>query len=51
MGEMRNAYSILARKRPLRRCRHIWKENSRMDFKEIGWEGVDLFHMNQDRDQ
>jgi hypothetical protein len=26
--------------RPLRRPRHKWEHNIRMDFGEIGWEGV-----------
>jgi hypothetical protein len=42
MGEMRNAYSILAGKpegkRPLGRHKHRWQDNIRMDLKEIGWE-------------
>jgi hypothetical protein len=25
--------------------------NIRMDFREIGWEGVDWMHLSQDRDQ
>jgi hypothetical protein len=40
MGEMRNAYSILVGKpegkRPLRRPRHRWEDNIRMDLREIG---------------
>jgi hypothetical protein len=28
-------------KRPLRRYRHIWKDNIRMDLMEIGWKAVD----------
>jgi hypothetical protein len=43
-GEMRNAYNILVGKpegkRPLRRCRHRWKD-IRMDLRVIMWEGVD----------
>jgi len=37
MGEMRNACKILVRKpegmRPLRRCRHTWEDNIRMDLR------------------
>jgi nucleobase transporter 1/2 len=40
IGEMRNAYNILVgkpeEKRPLRRLRHRWGYNIRMDFMEIG---------------
>jgi hypothetical protein len=43
-GKMKNAYSILVRKsegkRPLRRLKHRWEYNIRMDFGEIVWEGV-----------
>jgi len=52
MREMRNAYKIMVRKhegeRPLRRPRHGWEDNIRMD---IGWEGVDWMHVAEDRDQ
>jgi hypothetical protein len=44
MGE-RNFYSILIGKpegkRPLERTRYRWEDNIRMDFREIGYEGVD----------
>jgi len=55
MGEMRNSYRISVGrhegKKPLGRPRHRWKDNIRMDLKEIGWEGVDWMHLVQDRDQ
>jgi hypothetical protein len=41
----------LEEKRPLRRPRHTWEGNIRMDLSEIGWEGVDWIHLAQDRDQ
>jgi hypothetical protein len=41
MHGIRNAYKVLVRKhegmRPLGRPRHSWKDNIRMDLKEIGW--------------
>jgi hypothetical protein len=44
---MRNDYSILVwkpeGKRPLGRPRRRWKNNIRMDLREIGWEVVDWF--------
>jgi len=44
MGEMRNIYNILIgkpdKKTPLRRPKHRW-EDIRMDFRKVGWEGVD----------
>jgi hypothetical protein len=49
MSEMRNAYKIFVRKpegnRPLRRPRHRWEDNIRMDLGEIVWEGMDWIHM------
>jgi hypothetical protein len=39
------------RKRQLGRPRHRWEDDSRMDRKEIGWEGVDWIHLTHDRDQ
>jgi hypothetical protein len=38
-------------KRPLGRPRHRWVDNIKMDFREIGWDGVDWIDMAQDRDQ
>jgi hypothetical protein len=44
MGEMRNAYNILVWKSegkiPLERPRSRWKDNVRMDLREIGLEDV-----------
>jgi len=54
MGEMKNAQDILVRKckgkRPLRIPRHRWEHNIRMNLRVIWWEGVDWFHLAQDRD-
>jgi hypothetical protein len=53
MGEKRNAYGILVGKpegkRP--RPRRRWMNNIKMDLREIGWDGVDLMDMAQNRDQ
>jgi hypothetical protein len=42
MGEMRNPYKILVGKpegkTSLRRLRHRWEDNIKMDLREIGWE-------------
>jgi hypothetical protein len=38
-------------KRPLVRPRCRWENNIKMDIKRIGWAGVDLIHLTQDRDQ
>jgi len=32
-------------KRPLRRLRHRWEDNIRMDLREIQWEGVEHIHL------
>jgi hypothetical protein len=45
IGEKRNAYRILVGnsegKKPLRRARRRWMGNIKMDFREIGWGGMD----------
>jgi hypothetical protein len=38
-------------KRPLGRPRPRWVDNIKMDFREIGWDGMDRIDMAQDRDQ
>jgi hypothetical protein len=38
-------------KRPLGRPRCRWDDNMKMDLTEIGWGGMDLIHLPQDRDQ
>jgi hypothetical protein len=54
-GGKRNAYRILVRKvegkRPLGRPSRRWKDNMRMDHREVGWDGMDLIDLAQDRDQ
>jgi len=55
MGKMKITYSILGGKpegkRPLRRPRCRWEDNSRMYHMEIGWEVLDWIHLAEDRDQ
>jgi hypothetical protein len=45
MGQIESLYKTLVGKpegkRPRGRPRHRWKDNVRMDLREIGWEGVD----------
>jgi hypothetical protein len=38
-------------KRPLRRPRHRWVDNIKIDLREIGWNGMDWINQDQDRDQ
>jgi hypothetical protein len=53
MGEKRNVYRLLVgkpdRKRPLRRPRHRWMDNIKMDLLEIGLNVVDWIGLAQDR--
>jgi hypothetical protein len=55
MEEKRNAYRILVGKpegkRPLGRPRYRWVDNIKMDFRELGWYGVDWIDMAQDKHQ
>jgi hypothetical protein len=54
-GEKRYAYRILVgkpeRKRPLRRPRHRWLDNIKIDLRDIGWDGRDWIDLGRDRDQ
>jgi hypothetical protein len=53
--EKRNACRVLMGKpegkRPLARSRRRWEDNIKMDFKEIGWGGMDAIHLARDRNQ
>jgi hypothetical protein len=55
MEEKRNAYRLLVGKPegkgPLGRPRLRWVANNKINLREIGWDGVDLIDMVQDRDQ
>jgi hypothetical protein len=52
MGETRNAYRILVGKpegkRPLGRQERRWVDDTKMDVREIGWNGVDWIDLAQD---
>jgi hypothetical protein len=54
-GEKRTAYRILVGKpegkRPLGRPRRRWVNNIKMVLREIGWDGIDLIDLAQDRDK
>jgi hypothetical protein len=54
MGETINAYSSLVGKpegRSPGRPRRRWKDNIRMDLRDMGREGVDWLHLAYDKDQ
>jgi hypothetical protein len=55
MGAKRNAYRILVGKpegkRPLGRPRCRWVDSTKMDLREVGWDGADWMDVAQDRDQ
>jgi hypothetical protein len=36
-------------KRPLGRPRRMWKDNIRMDLREIGWGGMDWIDLARDK--
>ena len=38
-------------KRPLGRPRRRWEDNIKMDFQEVGCEGMDWIELTQDRDR
>ena len=54
MGERRSVYRVLVGKpegkRPLGRPRRRREDNIKMDLQEVGWGGMDLIYMAQDRD-
>jgi hypothetical protein len=51
----KNAYRILMRKREgkrqLRRSVRRWMDNTKMNLREIGRDGMDWIDLTQDRDQ
>jgi hypothetical protein len=55
MRENRNAYGLLVGKpegkRPLRRPRCRWVDNTRMDLGEVGWGDVGWIGLAQDRNR
>ncbi|KAJ4436144.1 hypothetical protein ANN_18771 [Periplaneta americana] len=55
MGESRNVYRVLVGrpegKRPLGRLRRRWKDNIKMDLKEVGYGCRDWINLAQSRDQ
>jgi hypothetical protein len=38
-------------RRPLGRSRRRWEDNIKLDLQKVGWVGMDLIDMAQDRDR
>jgi hypothetical protein len=38
-------------KRPVGKPTRSWKDNIKIDLREIGWSGIDWIRLAQDRDQ
>jgi hypothetical protein len=55
VGEGRGVYRVLVGKpegkRPLRRSRHRWENNIKVDLQEVGCRGIDWIELAQDRDR
>jgi hypothetical protein len=55
MGKDRNVYRLLVgkpeKKKPLRRPRHRWVDNIRMDLGEVGWGDVNWIDLAKDRNR
>jgi hypothetical protein len=55
LGEGRNVYRVLMGKSegkiPLEKPRRRWEDGIKIDFREIGWGGVEWIHLAQDRDR
>jgi hypothetical protein len=55
MGKKRNAYRLFVGnsegKRPLKRPRHRWVDNIRMDLGEVKWGNVDWIGLAKDRNR
>jgi hypothetical protein len=54
-GKNRGAYGALVgkpeRRRLLGRRRRRWKDNIKMDIREVGWGGMDWIDLTQDRER
>jgi hypothetical protein len=55
MGERRDVYRVLVGKpkgkRPLRKPRRRWEDNSKMDLQEVGFGGMDWIELAQDMER
>jgi hypothetical protein len=44
-------WEIQKEREPLGRARRRWVDNVKINFREIGWDGMDWIDLAQDRDQ
>ena len=54
MRQSRGAYRVLVGKpvwSPLGRPRYRWKDNIKMDLREVGWWDMDWINLGEDRDK
>jgi hypothetical protein len=51
MGEKRGVYMLLVGKPEGKRSSHRWENNTKMDFQEVGCEGMDWIELAHDRDR
>jgi hypothetical protein len=54
MRQSRGAYRVLVGKPmwpPLRRPRYRWKDNIKMDIREVRWWDMDWINLGEDRDK
>jgi hypothetical protein len=55
MGERKEVCRVLVgkpeRKTPFGRRRHRWEDNIKMDIQEVGWGGMDLNDLTEDKDR
>jgi len=55
MGERRGMYRVSVgkseRKRPLRKPRHRWEDNIKLELQEVGWRCMGWFDLAQDMDR
>jgi hypothetical protein len=50
MGDRRRTYRDLV-ERPLKRPKHRWQNNIKMNIQETGWEGKDSIDVVRDRNK
>jgi hypothetical protein len=51
MGEGRGVYRVLVGKRPLGRPRHRWRDNIKMDLREVGYGSMNWLELAEDKDR